>query len=261
VVEAAFVDALGADAGGADQLDDARRELGVAGGVVAQRPQLRIEAAEVVDRLVARRGEDDRNARGGVGRDGDDRLRPAERGVDRRAEALHERACGAGLERDHRRAVRDEERGQDVHGPLDHRAAAERFNPVARSVRDSCTVPPTAPMTTAPVRRTPSAWQLGRRQLARDFRAGELRLLAVAVMLAVAALTAVGFFADRINAGLARDARQLLGGDAIVASDQPPPADLVAKARALGLVTAPQRISRAWAARPTSGAARRGSSA
>jgi len=93
-------------------------------------------------------------------------------------------------------------------------------------------------MTTAPVRRTPSAWQLGRRQLARDFRAGELRLLAVAVMLAVAALTAVGFFADRINAGLARDARQLLGGDAIVASDQPPPADLVAKARALGLVTA-----------------------
>ena len=35
-------------------------------------------------------------------------------------------------------------------------------------------------------------------------------------MLAVAALTAVGFFADRINGGLARDARQLLGGDAIV---------------------------------------------
>ena len=33
-------------------------------------------------------------------------------------------------------------------------------------------------------------------------------------MLAVAALTAVGFFADRINGGLARDARQLLGGDA-----------------------------------------------
>ncbi|MBV9891928.1 MAG: FtsX-like permease family protein, partial [Rhizobacter sp.] len=93
-------------------------------------------------------------------------------------------------------------------------------------------------MATATASLTPSAWQLGRRQLARDFRAGELRLLAVAVMLAVAALTAVGFFADRINAGLARDARQLLGGDAIVASDQPPPADFVAKARALGLLTA-----------------------
>ena len=81
----------------------------------------------------------------------------------------------------------------------------------------------------------PSAWQLGWRQLQRDLRAGELRLLVVAVMLAVAALTAVGFFADRINGGLARDARALLGGDAIVASDQPAPADFTAKAKSLGL--------------------------
>ena len=84
----------------------------------------------------------------------------------------------------------------------------------------------------------PSVWALAWRQLARDFRAGELRLLVVAVMLAVAALTAVGFFADRINGGLARDARQMLGGDAIVSSDQPAPAAFEAKARALGLVTA-----------------------
>lgn len=76
------------------------------------------------------------------------------------------------------------------------------------------------------------------RQMARDFRAGELRLLIVAVMLAVAALSAVAFFADRINAGLARDARQLLGGDAIVASDQPAPPEFVAKAAALGLKSA-----------------------
>ena len=74
--------------------------------------------------------------------------------------------------------------------------------------------------------------------MARDFRAGELRLLVVAVMLAVAALSAVGFFADRINGGLARDARQLLGGDAIVSSDQPAPATFAAKARELGLTTA-----------------------
>jgi putative ABC transport system permease protein len=60
----------------------------------------------------------------------------------------------------------------------------------------------------------------------------------VAVMLAVAALTAVGFFADRINGGLARIARQMLGGDAIVSSDQPAPPAFEAKARALGLVTA-----------------------
>src|SRR5664279_5884178 len=85
--------------------------------------------------------------------------------------------------------------------------------------------------------RIPSAWQLGWRQLLRDFRAGELRLLVVAVTLAVGALTAVGFFADRINGGLARDARQLLGGDAIVASDQPAPPSFEAKAHALGLAT------------------------
>jgi len=87
-------------------------------------------------------------------------------------------------------------------------------------------------------RRPASLWPLAWRQLARDFRAGELRLLVLAVTLAVAALTAVGFFADRINGGLARDATQLMGGDAIVASDQPTPQAIVDKARSLGLATA-----------------------
>jgi putative ABC transport system permease protein len=73
------------------------------------------------------------------------------------------------------------------------------------------------------------------RQLRRDLRAGELRLLLVAVMLAVAALTAVGFFADRLNVALARDARALLGGDAIVATDQPTPAEFTARAAELKL--------------------------
>jgi putative ABC transport system permease protein len=84
----------------------------------------------------------------------------------------------------------------------------------------------------------PSSFRVALQQLIRDFRAGELRLLVVAVMLAVAALTAVAFFADRINGGLARDARQLLGGDAIISSDRPTPAEFDAKARELGLVTA-----------------------
>jgi putative ABC transport system permease protein len=76
-----------------------------------------------------------------------------------------------------------------------------------------------------------SAWK----QTLRDFRAGELRLLVVAVMLAVAALTAVGFFADRLNNGLTRDARQLLGGDAVISSDKPTPSVLRERAEALGL--------------------------
>ena len=82
-----------------------------------------------------------------------------------------------------------------------------------------------------------SPWQLGWRTLWRDLRAGELRLLIVAVALAVAALTAVGFFADRLQGSLARDARQLLGGDAVVASDHPTPRAFIDKARSLGLRT------------------------
>ena len=82
-----------------------------------------------------------------------------------------------------------------------------------------------------------SFWQLGGRTLWRDFRSGELKLLILAVTLAVAALTAVGFFADRLKGGLQRDALQLLGGDAVVSSDNATPESFAVKARALGLTT------------------------
>jgi putative ABC transport system permease protein len=77
--------------------------------------------------------------------------------------------------------------------------------------------------------------KLGWRSLTRDLRAGELRLLMVAVTLAVAALTAVGFFADRLKGGLQRDARQLLGGDAVVVSDNPIPAEFFKQVKTFGL--------------------------
>ena len=80
-----------------------------------------------------------------------------------------------------------------------------------------------------------SVFALAWRQSWRDFRAGELRLLMLAVTLAVAALTAVGFFAHRLDAALTRDAGQLLGGDAVVASDQPTPPSFAIQARELGL--------------------------
>lgn len=80
-----------------------------------------------------------------------------------------------------------------------------------------------------------SFWQLGWRTLWRDARAGELRLLWVAVTLAVAALTSVAFFANRLEAGLQRDARQLLGGDVVIASDDGQLQRFVDQAQALGL--------------------------
>ncbi|WEF33164.1 ABC transporter permease [Pseudoduganella chitinolytica] len=61
------------------------------------------------------------------------------------------------------------------------------------------------------------------RMTARDWRAGQLRFLLVALVVAVAALSAAGFFIDRLRAGLNRDAYQLLGADLVVATDQPTP--------------------------------------
>jgi len=81
------------------------------------------------------------------------------------------------------------------------------------------------------------SFQLGLRNLWRDLRSGELNLLIVSVVLAVAALTAVGFFSDRLQAGLWRDARQLLGGDAVVVSDKPTAEYFQKKAQELGLKT------------------------
>jgi putative ABC transport system permease protein len=78
-------------------------------------------------------------------------------------------------------------------------------------------------------------WTQAWRTLWRDARAGELRLLVVAVALGVAALSSVSFLADRLNGGLQRDARQLLGGDVVVVSDQATPTHIVQRAKADGL--------------------------
>jgi putative ABC transport system permease protein len=76
------------------------------------------------------------------------------------------------------------------------------------------------------------------RMTGRDWRAGELRLLAAALVIAVAAVTSVGFFVDRIRLGLQRDATQLLGADVVVSSDQPFHAELTERARRDGLQVA-----------------------
>lgn len=57
--------------------------------------------------------------------------------------------------------------------------------------------------------------------LLRDWRAGELRVLAMALVVAVASITSVAFFADRVGRALVRDAHQLLGADLVLVSDHP----------------------------------------
>jgi putative ABC transport system permease protein len=76
------------------------------------------------------------------------------------------------------------------------------------------------------------------RMTARDWRAGELRFLLVALIVAVAAISSVGFFVDRMRAGLNRDAHQLLGADLVIRADQPLADSWRDEARRRGLTVA-----------------------
>lgn len=80
--------------------------------------------------------------------------------------------------------------------------------------------------------------RLSFRMTARDWRAGELRFLLIALIVAVSALSAVGFFIDRMKSGLNRDAHQLLGADLLINADNPVPPAWRAEALRRGLVLA-----------------------
>ncbi len=75
------------------------------------------------------------------------------------------------------------------------------------------------------------SWQM----LKRDFRAGELRLLGLALLIAVASLTSVSFFTDRLSRALTREAHQLLGGDLLLLADHAWDESYRAEAERLGL--------------------------
>jgi putative ABC transport system permease protein len=77
--------------------------------------------------------------------------------------------------------------------------------------------------------------RLAGRLLSRDWRAGELRVLAAALLVAVASMTTVSFFSDRVSRTIAREANQLLGADLVVVSRQPIAPAFAEEARRLGL--------------------------
>jgi putative ABC transport system permease protein len=84
--------------------------------------------------------------------------------------------------------------------------------------------------------------------LRRDWRAGELTVLGVALMLAVAALTSVGFLTDRVEQALKLESHQLLGGDLLLIADHPWSIDYRKEAERHGLrvaesVTFPSMVS------------------
>ena len=79
-------------------------------------------------------------------------------------------------------------------------------------------------------------FKLALKMTARDWRAGQLRFLLIALTVAVAALSATGFFVDRLRSGLDRDAHQLLGADVVVSADLPVNAGWRAEAVKRGLI-------------------------
>jgi putative ABC transport system permease protein len=83
----------------------------------------------------------------------------------------------------------------------------------------------------------PAFFRSGFRALLRDWRSGELRLVLLALVVAVAAVTSVGFLADRVGNALQRDSTQMLGADLAVQTRSPVPASLQDQARLRGLNT------------------------
>jgi putative ABC transport system permease protein len=79
--------------------------------------------------------------------------------------------------------------------------------------------------------------QLSVRMLSRDWRAGELRVLVVALLIAVSSLTTVAFFADRVRQALSLEASQLLGADLVIVSDRPLDTAFAEEAQRRGLRT------------------------
>ena len=78
------------------------------------------------------------------------------------------------------------------------------------------------------------------RGLARDLRAPDVRALFVALALAVAASTMIGFFLDRLDRGLHHQASQLLGGDLVLEQGRPFEAELRQTLEEAGLVLSDQ---------------------
>ncbi|RZA26756.1 MAG: FtsX-like permease family protein, partial [Lysobacteraceae bacterium] len=73
------------------------------------------------------------------------------------------------------------------------------------------------------------------RQLRRDAAAGDIRILFAALVLAVVAVTSVGFVTDRAERALALQANRLLGGDVVIRGDAPIGGQLREAASATGL--------------------------
>src|ERR1700761_3025841 len=88
------------------------------------------------------------------------------------------------------------------------------------------------------VGRAMRALSLALRSLAREWRSGELGVLLLALTVAVAALTGVGFLVSRISIAVALQASEVLAADIRLGSPQPISQEYFDEAKKNGLATA-----------------------
>jgi len=74
--------------------------------------------------------------------------------------------------------------------------------------------------------------------LSRDWRSGELMVLLAALLVAVTALTGVGFFTDRVGRAVEQQAAEVIAADLRLQASQAPSDEYIARARSKGLATA-----------------------
>ncbi|GJB97153.1 ABC transporter permease [Aeromonas caviae] len=80
-----------------------------------------------------------------------------------------------------------------------------------------------------------SQWRLGLKLLRREGFSGELRWFVLALALSVACVLSVALVADRLDAGLKASGRDFIGGDRVLRSATPAPAEWLAQAHQEGL--------------------------
>jgi putative ABC transport system permease protein len=86
--------------------------------------------------------------------------------------------------------------------------------------------------------------KLALRFLYRDWKAGELNLLLLALVLCVASITTVGFFVNRVELAMNQQSSELLAADFVIASSKAIDSQRITQARQLGLSVSVVRLFR-----------------
>lgn len=80
-----------------------------------------------------------------------------------------------------------------------------------------------------------SIYKLSFNMLRRDWRAGELNVLIIALVIAISGITTVEFFIDRVKTALVQESNQLLGADLLIISSESIPESFTSEAKAAGI--------------------------